>query len=354
MALVNLRYVKSYVDRLGKPRHYFRRNGKTTVLPGQPGSAEFMDAYAACLSVEFPAAVKRQPVNAGTFDALAGAYFASPNFLALSSTTQRNYRRVIDSFLSAHGRRRVDQLRREHVDRIIGAMHATPSAAQVLLKRIRTLLHYATALGMIDRDPTKGARAWKSKERHTWTEEEIAQFETRWPIGSKQRLGFALLLYTGQRGSDVHRMIWSDIAGSKIRVVQQKTGEKLSIAIHPKLSDALASAARDNIAIMVTEWGRAFTVKGFGNFMSAAIRRADLPDRCVAHGLRKAAARRLAEAGCTVHEIMAVTGHKTLAEVERYTRAADQERLSEAAVEKQSSVYPRQGVVSNWTGKAQK
>ena len=55
---------------------------------------------------------------------------------------------------------------------------------------------------------------------------------------------------------------------------------------------------------------------------------------CSAHGLRKAAARRLAEAGCTAHEIGAITGHISLSELVRYTRAADQRRLAEAALAK--------------------
>ncbi len=69
--------------------------------------------------------------------------------------------------------------------------------------------------------------------------------------------------------------------------------------------------------------------------MSKAIRAAKLPVRCKAHGLRKAAARRLAEAGCTAKQIQAITGHKTLAEVERYTRKADQVRLARKAMKKQ-------------------
>ncbi len=70
--------------------------------------------------------------------------------------------------------------------------------------------------------------------------------------------------------------------------------------------------------------------------ISKAIQEAGLPARCKAHGLRKAAARRLAEAGCSASEIAAITGHKTLAEVERYTRAADQERLARQAIQRQS------------------
>jgi enterobacteria phage integrase len=88
---------------------------------------------------------------------------------------------------------------------------------------------------------------------------------------------------------------------------------------------------------MATEYGAAFSVKGFGQFVSAAIQAAGLPTRCKAHGLRKAAARRLADAGCSANQIASVTGHKTLAEVERYTRAADQERLAKEAIAKQQS-----------------
>ncbi len=77
-------------------------------------------------------------------------------------------------------------------------------------------------------------------------------------------------------------------------------------------------------------------MKGFGNMMSNAIDEAGLPSRCKPHGLRKAAARRLAEAGCSASEIMSITGHKTLAEVERYTRSAEQERLAQRAIKRQS------------------
>jgi enterobacteria phage integrase len=179
-------------------------------------------------------------------------------------------------------------------------------------------------------------KAYRSKEIHTWNEDEITTFEKRWPEGSREHLAFALLLYTGQRGSDVHRMSWTDLVGDTIQVAQQKTAAKLSIPIHEILGRLLAIANRNHETILVTAYGNSFSVKGFGNMMSTAIRKAGLPRRCKAHGLRKAAARRLAEAGCSASEIMAITGHKTLAEVERYTRAAEQERLARQAIKKQS------------------
>jgi integrase-like protein len=74
------------------------------------------------------------------------------------------------------------------------------------------------------------------------------------------------------------------------------------------------------------------SVDGFSQWIRDAITAAGLPLDCQPHGLRKAAGRRLAEAGCTAHEIMAVLGHKTLAEAERYTREADQARLAMEAM----------------------
>jgi integrase len=225
---------------------------------------------------------------------------------------------------------------REHVDIIVGKMASKPGAGIVLLKRLRTLVRYAIALGWADRDPTAGVKAYRTKEIHTWNEEEIATFERRWPEGSRERLAFALLLFTGQRGSDVHRMLWKDFNGDTIRVVQQKTAAKLSIPIHQSLNRLLAMADRNCTTILATAYGKPFSVKGLGNMVSAAIRTAELPVRCKPHGLRKAAARRLAEAGCSASEIMSITGHKTLAEVERYTRAAEQGRLARQAIKRQS------------------
>ena len=94
---------------------------------------------------------------------------------------------------------------------------------------------------------------------------------------------------------------------------------------------------REHIAILVTEYGRPYRVKGFGQMISTAIKGAGLPSRCKAHGLRKASARRLAESGSTEKQIGAVTGHKSLEEIARYTAAANQEQLARQAMRKQAA-----------------
>ena len=239
LGVIRLKYVHAFRDRTGRMRYYFRRHGVQTTLPGLPGSNEFMAAYGALLSETPQMVTLRMKAAPGTFAALAVRYYGSPQYQSLSGTSRANYRRVIDGFLEQHGHRQVKQMTREHVDIIIGKMASKPGAGITLLKRVRTLLRYAMALGWTDRDPTAGVKAYRSKEIHTWNEEEIAAFEKRWPEGSRERLAFALLLYTGQRGSDVHRMLWTDYVGDTIRVAQQKTKTKLTIPIHEN-SRALA------------------------------------------------------------------------------------------------------------------
>jgi integrase len=142
-----------------------------------------------------------------------------------------------------------------------------------------------------------------------------------------------LMLCTGQRRSDAVRMGWGDVVNGMIRVRQQKTGTPLMIPILPGLEAALADQPKDAPTFLRTEYGRPYSAAGFGNWMRDRCNEAGLPN-CSSHGLRKACARRLAEAGCTHHEIKAITGHKTDAEVRRYTAKADQVLLAHSAFEK--------------------
>src|SRR6516165_5774008 len=169
---------------------------------------------------------------------------------------------------------------------------------------------------------------------HTWTEDEIAQFEARHPVGTKARLTFALLLHTGQRVSDAARMGWQHVNGDEIAVRQRKTGKALSIPLHPALKTILAVLPRTNMTFVVTERGASFKAQGLSEWFKKQCRAAGL-SHCSAHGLRKAAATRLANAGCSVNEIAAITGHTSLREIAHYTSAADQGRLARQALSRQ-------------------
>ena len=340
MTTLQLRHVDCFTDRHGHKRYYFRRgHGPRIALPGLPGEANFMAAYQAALGSEkliAKLATKKLRGGPGSFDRLVQDYFISQEFLRLKPPTQRAYRHVIERFVLDEkiGHRLVAEMRREHDDPMIAKRAETPGAANDLLKKIRVLIHFAIDNGWRADDPTLRMKKYAAGEWHTWTDDEIAMFEARWPKGTCERTAFALLLCTGQRRSDVVRMAWDDVDNGSIRVVQGKTGAKLSIPLHPDLSAALSVWPPRGERILVTTFGKPFTSNGFGNFMADKIAEAGLPDRCVTHRLRKAAARLLAEAGCTANEIAAITGHRTLVEVSRYTKAADQVHLAQTAIDR--------------------
>jgi integrase len=335
MARFRLPYVDSFVDRLGIRRYYFRRRyGPRIALPGRPGTPVFMHAYNSALGEDPKSPRTEAPV--GTFDALAIAYFGSTKFAKLESSTRTTYRRVIENLIATEGlgHRLVKQMRREHVEFIIARRAATPGAANDVLKKLKILIGHAVDLGWRRDNPALGVSMFKEGEgHHTWSDDEIAQYQARWPIGSKERTAFQLLLDTAQRLSDVSRMTWRDLTDGGINVVQGKTRAKLWIPLHPDLAAALDAWPRAHVAIIVTEVGQPHTAKGFSNWMADRIATAGLPDRCVVHGLRKAAARRLAEAGCSESMIMAITGHTTSKEVARYTRDASQRRMAQDAID---------------------
>jgi integrase len=165
----------------------------------------------------------------------------------------------------------------------------------------------------------------------------LRAFEAKWPLGARQRLAYALLLYAGQGpGGDVVRMRRADICDGSTGVVQEKTGTALSIPIHAKLQAALKAGLVNLIYLLADQQGRPMTRHALTDMMTRAAKVAGLGPECVPHGLRKAMLRRLAERGGSAKEIAAVSGHKSLGEVERYTAAADQHHLSKAAIRKLS------------------
>jgi hypothetical protein len=94
----------------------------------------------------------------------------------------------------------------------------------------------------------------------------------------------------------------------------------------------LAASEAGQLTFLTGPAGKPFTPTGFTSWFGTSCRAAGLPLGLSAHGLRKAMCRRLAEEGCSANQIAAVSGHTTLREVSRYTKAADQKRLAIAAM----------------------
>lgn len=330
-----LKYIQSYRDRLGVQRNYFRRPGFPAVaLKGKPGTAEFIASYAAAFNGGAVTPTPSLDLNAGTIAALVARFYRSNEYKILKEKTQANYRAILEWLRNNYGPNPVKTLHREHIKMMVERRPKSPTDAKAFLGKVSILLDYAIELGWREDNPTKLIKRPRIKtDGHiAWSDADIAAFERKWPVGTRARLALALLLYTGQRRSDVARMGWGNIhGGTSIEVVQTKTNMRLLIPLHPALLEMIETLPRDHATFIVAENGKPLHGTTFTAWFGECAKAAGLKDRSP-HGLRKAAGRRLAEAGCTAHQIMSILGHKTLGEAERYTRSVSQEHMARGAI----------------------
>jgi integrase len=334
MTHIRLKYVQAFVDRkTGAVFRYFRRPGFPRVrLPGLPGSAEFMQAYQQALKLA-PQPVGAKRSKPGTIAATVAAYLDSTlHFGSKASTTQVLERSILQNFRDQYGEHPIALMPTKFIALMLSKKK--PAAARNWLKAIRSLCRFAQAQDWIKDDPTRDVKLPPSKSSgyHTWDEDEIGRYEAAHPVGSKARLALALGLYTVQRRGDVIRMGRQHIRDGVLHVQQQKTKTALAIPVRPELYAVLQATPGEHLTFLTTEAGQPYRPQQFTEVFGRWCDAAGLPARCVFHGLRKAGCRRLAEAGCSANEIAAWSGHATLGEVARYTKAADQERMARNAL----------------------
>jgi integrase len=352
MTKLHLKYVQSFGG-----YHYFRRHGSPRIpLPGIVGSAEFMEAYQAALAAAPVAIGASKHSKPGSVSAAIAEYYGSQAFRSLRGGTPAKWRANLERFRERHGHMPLASLPKEFLVALLDTL--PPHAALNWLKTFRHFFRWCLDRKLVRNDPTLGIRLKmpKSDGFHTWTEDEIAQFEAHWPFGSKPRLALALGLYTAQRRGDVVRIGRQHIKDNTLAVRQAKTGTTLAIPVHPDLAAIIAATPVGHLTLLVTQTGKSYGGNDFTDQFRAWCDAAGLPDHCVFHGLRKAALTRLADDGCTAHELAAISGHKTLSEVERYTKAADQVRLARSAMERigNQSVKPVPDEVSKPLSRQQK
>jgi integrase len=360
MAKVRLRYVCKFRnnDRADKRlRYYFRVRGhKAIPLPGLPGSEEFMAAYGealATIKIKTKAEIKTaiqidaSKTVAGSVDALVVSYYTSSGWLVLGDDTRDARRRIIEKFRLKHGRKIVVRLEQKHLVEIMGKI-ASLSARRSWLKAIRHLLQHAVPT-LIEKNPAEGiaqVKLPKSKGHHSWDDREIAQYRRHWKLGTKQRLVFEFALETVSRRGEVVRLgpqhcYIGDEGERRVRIERTHGSEDVDIPMTDALAaaiDAMPTPITINgivpLTFLHTERSKVRSKKALGNDFAGWAKQAGLPDRCRLHGLKKGGMRRGAEAGLTTHELMGRSGHRSLAEVQRYTVAANQKKLADSGAAK--------------------
>jgi integrase len=308
-----------------------------------------MAAYQAALHAAPVAIGADKRSKPGSISAAIAEYYGSQAFRSLTGGTPASRRAILEKFRDKHGHLPLASLPKEFVVALIDTM--TPHEAKNWLTTFKHVVRWAVERKLMRNDPTAGVQVRRPKTDGfaSWSEQEIAQFEAHWPIGSKPRLALALGLYTAQRRADCVRIGRQHIKDNTLTVRQAKTGVTLQIPVHPDLAAIIAATPAGHLTLLTTQTSRSYGANAFSEMFRKWCNAADLPQHCVFHGLRKAALTRLADAGASAHEIAAISGHRTLKEIERYTKAADQARLAKAAMERigHESVKSKQGEVSN-------
>lgn len=333
-------HVSKYVSK-GRTYYRFRRKDhKPYSFKNAPGTEGFLEELRACEDgLAAPLIeVGEDRAAPGTFDELIVRYYRSAEFLDPTEQTRTNYRGVIERWRQRvrkgkrYGEIMVRDLEARHVEAMLQELLPHRTAANMLRKRLSALMKFGVRVGMARSNPIAATRPFKVEGSgiHTWTEPEIAAFEARHPLGSKARLALDLMLWTGQRGGDARTMGPANYRDKRIVVTQEKTGAVVSLPVLPPLAASILATPSGGLVFLLSDQGKPYSRKGFGNKFRRWCDEAGLP-QCSAHGLRKAAARRFAEAGCSNQQIKSWTGHTTDSEVARYTAAASQELLSDAA-----------------------
>ena len=321
------KYVTGFKDRHGKTRWRFYRRGYPSCYLPSPEDPDFHDAYAKALT----AGKKRRTIPEDRFDAAVDRYLSSNGFASHSESTRLNYTRRLSILGQKYGEHSIKRLRREHLVDVLSE-YKNASERNRTLSLFRLVLQESVERGFIEHNVASsiGRLKQKTKGYVPWTKGEIEQFIGHHKDNKTAVLAILLLYYTGQRSSDVARMGAHSLKAGRIVVKQSKTKTIVDIPIHSSLAAVLP---KEREIWLLTQYGKPFSVKGFQQWFVRMAKRAGIEGKS-AHGLRKALATHLAESGATAHEIAAVTGHKTLSEVERYTAAANRAGLADTAFDK--------------------
>ncbi|MBB3980081.1 integrase [Rhizobium azooxidifex] len=342
-------------DRHNNPRYYFRTAGKAKVrLRETPGTTAFDDEVA-CARLgqpysrpgEVPAPIggKSKTPAEGTLGWLVTEYKRRAAGSVTNRTMETRARILEEVCQSLTPKKKLPRghlpfasMEKKHITEIRDELRPTPGARNDIVKALSAMFTWAVdTADLCKMNPCSGIKRLKSGDGfHTWTEEEVRQFEAKHPAGSRARLALNIGLYTGFRLQTMAIFGRQHVTADgwiKIRPAKtaRSSGVDVDIPMLPELETALADGPVGNMTFLVTEYGKPFSVKGLGNKMRDWCDEAKL-FHCSMHGLRKAGATRAAENGATEKQLMAIFGWTTMEQASYYTEKANRKKLAGAGM----------------------
>ena len=268
-----------------------------------------------------------------TVSALISAFYQSYGFTKNQPVSQASTRNVLEHVRARHGDHSVADLQRADILAMLAEKTGKPAAQRNRLKAMRLLLTFAVDCGWRADNPALGIKRPKQRSGgyYSATEDDLRRYEERHPRGSRARLALDLLLYTSCRRADVVRLGPANVRRGRLIFTYSKNKSAIDIPLVEPLELTLAATEYGTETFLLTEYGKPFTAPGFGNWFKQRCREAGLRHMS-AHSLRKAALRRMAEAGCSEDQIAAVSGHRDTREIRVYVAAANRAKMADEGV----------------------
>lgn len=293
------------------------------------GTPEFDAEYQAAIAGA-PARPKPRGA-AGTLEWLIDRYRDSAAWSSLAAATRRKYDLIFAGLTATSGKRPYAEISRADIVATRDKRRATPFQANNTLKALSGLFRWAVEAELMADNPAISVRRMSIKTDgfQAWTADDCAAFEAHWVLGTRERLAYAILRYSGLRRGDAAKLGRQHIRDGVIRVTTGKTGAQVALPVHPELRATIDATTLTGMTFVPPARGtnRPMTDAGFGNWFSKAARAAGVAKS--AHGLRKTLATDLAERGGSELELDAALGWTDGGTTSRiYTRAANRARLA--------------------------
>jgi integrase len=321
-------YLSLERSRHGKAVWYVRRNGKRIRIRADFGTPEFDADYQAAI-----AGTPRQTKGPGegTLAWLIDRYRDSTAWTGLSAATRRQRENIFLHVIRSAGTQRFAKITAATIVAGRDRRAATPAQARNFLDAMRGLFRWATDARMFKADPTVGVKNPPRKKGvgfRTWTEDDVDAYERRWPVGTRRRVWLDVLLYTGLRRGDAVRLGRQHVRDGIASLKTEKSGFQVTVTlpILTTLAETLKAGPCGDLTFIAGANGHPLTKETFGNEFREACRLAGVKGS--AHGVRKIAATRAANAGATVAQLEAIFGWQGGTMASLYTREADRRRLA--------------------------
>jgi len=339
-------YLQRERNRHGNVTWYVRvGDGPRLRVRGEYGTPEFTAAHKAALATLLGGTVPEAPKkpHAGTLAWLAERYRETSAWASLSTATRRQRENIFKHMLAESGSIPFVEITRKDIVATIDKRRDRAAAGRHFLETVRGMFQWALEAELIETDPTMAIRAMRRKSdgHPPWTDEDCARYEARWPLGTRERVAYAVLIESGLRRGDAVVLGKQHVRNGVATIRTEKTGEVVSFAITPALAEAIAVGPCGELTFIAGQGRRRIVKEHFGNWFRKACRAAGVAK--TPHGLRKTAATRHALDGATEHELMARYGWGEPRTAAIYTRKANRERLALAADAKRENVRNANG-----------